>query len=177
MASLRLKTKVNGNEMMVRVVSQIAPPAFARAGGGVPVGESCVQVICVVHVAGATAAGQERVPRQRSFLTPFVPAGPFVRFPPKSSTVLGSTATTVMPVRKPMVPAGPVVRKFESAHETTLFCTPLLATPAYSRQPEASFAGLPAIPGPGTIASPPTSTIPATDSPFCGCAAVESGTA
>src|SRR3954462_2551153 len=67
------------------------------------------------------------------------------------------------------------VAKLASAQETILFNRPLSATPAYIRQPEASFAVLPAAPAPGTIASPPTIRMPEVGSP-AGLAAVEMGT-
>src|SRR5437764_9200539 len=91
--------KGNVNE---KVVCQMAPPAFVRNVGGVPVGDSCVQVTCVVHapVAGPLHAS---FPCQRSFLSP-LPNVPPLFEPPKRRKVVESTGTSVAPVLNPMPP-------------------------------------------------------------------------
>src|SRR5919201_1247808 len=102
------------NEMIVKVVCQMAPPAFARAVGGVPVGRSCVQVTCVVHglVAGPLHAS---LPCQRSFFSPF-PDKPPLLFPPKRRNVVESTGTSVTPVLNPMPPLAVTKLLFGSLH-------------------------------------------------------------
>src|SRR6266550_6753486 len=93
--------KTGNTEMIVKVVCQIAPPAFALGVGGPPVGESGVQVTCVVQASPA-APLHASLPCQRSFLSPG--DEPFL-FPPKSRKVVESTGTRVTPVLQPMPPA------------------------------------------------------------------------
>ena len=121
--------KGNVNE---KVVCQMAPPAFVRALGGVPVGNSCVQVTCVVHapVAGPLHAS---LPCQRSFLSPLPDVPPLFE-PPKRRYVVESTGTRVTPVLRPMPPLRVTKLPFGSLHGKAVFLVGLvfgeLAKPA-----------------------------------------------
>src|SRR5690349_11102152 len=120
MANRRWNTNVG---VKTNVVCQGAPPALARAGGGVPVGVSCVQVTCVVQVTAGAITLQPRVPFQRSFFSPLALA-PFCFNPPKSRNVCESIGIRVDPVRKPIAPLAVV--QFASVQEIALLAIPLV---------------------------------------------------
>src|SRR5882724_414547 len=118
MAILRL---ITNDGVKITVVCHGAPPALARAGGGVPVGKTCVQVTCVVQAAPAGPL-QASCPFQRSLFSPgFTPP---CFSPPKSMKVWESRATSVAPVRNPIAPV--VVTQLASIQEMDLFATALV---------------------------------------------------